>query len=45
MSGLYLIVWEEQINNVLSVTKGGWPHITVAYTNKAYDREELCNFS
>lgn len=34
MSGIYLIVWDEQEKDetVLKTTKGGYPHITVAYT-------------
>lgn len=37
MSGIYLVVWSEEDRDkgsVLRPTKGGWPHITFAYTGK-----------
>jgi hypothetical protein len=37
MSGVYLIVWDEGQKDrspLLKPTKGGWPHITVAYTGE-----------
>nr|QBK85916.1 MAG: 2'-5' RNA ligase superfamily protein [Marseillevirus LCMAC101] len=44
MSGIYLIVWDEgneQWGRILQPTKGGWPHLTLAYTGKHLNREEL----
>lgn len=37
MSGVYLIVWDElykDASRVLRTTKGGYPHLTIAYTGK-----------
>lgn len=37
MSGIYLIVWDEKKqdkSDVLFSTKGGYPHVTIAYTGK-----------
>ncbi len=37
MSGIYLVVWDERNKDksqVLRTTKGGYPHVTVAYTGK-----------
>jgi hypothetical protein len=44
MSGIYLIVWDEQHKEkspVLKATKGGYPHITLAYTGDELKREQL----
>ena len=42
MSGLYLIVWDdEQYNRILHPTYGGYPHLTVAYTGKNLDVSQL----
>jgi|WetSurMetagenome_2_1015567.scaffolds.fasta_scaffold00074_43 hypothetical protein len=44
MSGVYLTLWDEaQRHNspVLKPTKGGWPHITLAWTGKELDPGEL----
>ncbi len=44
MSGIYLIVWDEgneHWGKILQPTKGGWPHLTLAYTGKHLNREEL----
>jgi hypothetical protein len=44
MSGVYLIVWDEALgaqSNVLQPTKGGWPHLTLAWTGKHLPREIL----
>lgn len=41
MSGLYLIVWDNEQKDILRTTKGGYPHLTVAYTGKAFTKEEL----
>lgn len=44
MSGIYLVVWDTYLKDlsfVLQPTKGGWPHITVAYTGDKYGRIEL----
>jgi len=47
MSGLYLLVWDDfkPFNRVLKATKGGWPHITVAYTGKNVSVSALKEFS
>ena len=47
MSGLYLIVWDDNkpFNRVLQPTKGGWPHITLAYTGKNANTNDLKKFS
>lgn len=47
MSGIYLIVWDDDITGIqdskpiLGVTKGGYPHITIAYTGKHLSISEL----
>lgn len=44
MSGIYLIVWDDANKDkspVLRTTKGGYPHMTVAYTGKELSRDEL----
>lgn len=41
MSGLYLIVWDNEQKDILRTTKGGYPHLTVAYTGKSFTKEEL----
>jgi hypothetical protein len=44
MSGIYLVVWDEERKDetpVLKTTKGGYPHITVAYTGKELSLLEL----
>lgn len=44
MSGVYLIVWDKknrENSQVLRPTRGGWPHITIAYTGKELSRNEL----
>lgn len=43
MSGIYLTVWDDvkQFDRVLNPTKGGWPHITLAWTGKNLTVEEL----
>ncbi len=44
MSGIYLIVWDESNVNwrqFIQPTKGGWPHLTLAYTGKHLNKEEL----
>lgn len=44
MSGVYLTLWDEaqrHTSPVLKPTKGGWPHITLAWTGKALDPIEL----
>ncbi len=47
MSGIYLIVWDEdpQFGEILQPTKGGWPHLTLAYTGKHLNREELISIA
>lgn len=48
MSGVYLIIWDNQLKEkcpVLSTTKGGYPHITLAYTGNHLSKEELCKTS
>jgi hypothetical protein len=39
MSGIYLVLWNQKIP--LQPTKGGWPHITIAYTGKTMNLEDL----
>lgn len=37
MSGIFIIVWDtinKNSSHVLNTTKGGYPHVTVAYTGK-----------
>jgi len=37
MSGVFIVLWDEKYDDrceVLLPTKGGWPHITVAYTGR-----------
>ncbi len=41
MSGIYLIVYENTPVKLLETTKGGYPHITVAYTGKHLDVPQL----
>ena len=44
MSGIYLIVWNNTDKDkcrVLKPTKGGYPHITLAYTGKNLSVEDL----
>jgi hypothetical protein len=44
MSGIYLIVWDDAHKDkspILRTTKGGYPHITVAYTGKEASRDQL----
>ncbi len=45
MSGIYLIVWDKgnrpHWGKILQPTKAGWPHVTLAYTGKHLNREEL----
>jgi hypothetical protein len=43
MSGIYLTVWDDvkQFDRVLKPTKGGWPHITLAWTGKNLTAPEL----
>ena len=46
MSGIYLIVWDEtqkEKSPVLRSTKGGYPHLTLAYTGKEISTESLKN--
>lgn len=48
MSGVYLIVWDENAkehSDLLKVTKGGYPHITVAYTGKLIPKNVLLEIS
>lgn len=47
MSGLYLTVWDDHkpFDRVLQPTKGGWPHITLAYTGKHVSVDDLKTFS
>ena len=44
MSGIYLVVWDNKNKDkspLLRATKGGWPHITLAYTGKHLHLLEL----
>lgn len=44
MSGIFLTVWDQERKHespVLRPTKGGWPHITLAYTGKHLDKAAL----
>lgn len=44
MSGIYLVVWDNKNKHntpLLKPTKGGWPHMTLAYTGKHLSREQL----
>lgn len=48
MSGIYLGLWDDfkrEHSPVLKPTKGGWPHITVAYTGKVLSAEMLIKVS
>lgn len=45
MSGIYLIVWDNQQTGILKPGKGGNPHITLAYTGKLLARKELLEIS
>ena len=44
MSGIYLIVWDEVHKNnssLLKSTKGGYPHVTIAYTGAQLSTKTL----
>jgi len=44
MSGVYLILWDEDTRDksaVLKPGKGGWPHITLVHTGKELPSSEL----
>lgn len=44
MSGIYLITWDEQFKEkslVLKSTKGGYPHMTLAYTGDHLNKDQL----
>ena len=41
MSGVYLIVWDDDNQELLHTTKGGYPHITIAYTGKLLEKAKL----
>lgn len=43
MSGIYLTVWDDvkEFDRVLNPTKGGWPHVTLAWTGKKVSHREL----
>ena len=46
MSGVYLTVWDTQDRDatpILRVTKGGWPHITIAYMGSKFSHADLCD--
>jgi hypothetical protein len=46
MSGIYLIVWDNSAADrspILKPTKGGYPHITLAYTGNHMDMQDLCS--
>lgn len=46
MSGIFLIVWDETLRNqspILKPTRGGWPHITLAYTGSNLGKTALCS--
>lgn len=48
MSGLFVIVWDEKQRDqtqVLRATRGGWPHITLAYTGKELTVPELSSLA
>jgi len=48
MSGIYLVVWDDVENDnsaVLRMTKGGPPHVTVAYTGKLLERNVLLDIA
>lgn len=48
MSGVYLIVWDENTkekSDLLKTTKGGYPHITVAYIGKLVAKQVLLEIS
>ena len=48
MSGIFLIVWDgehEDKTKVLKTTKGGYPHITLAYTGKHVPFHQLIKTS
>lgn len=48
MSGVYLIVWnneDKDKSKLLKPTKGGYPHVTLAYTGDQLSREQLCNIA
>lgn len=48
MSGIYLICWDEKQKDnsmLLKPTKGGYPHITIAYTGTIVDKESLVKLS
>lgn len=44
MSGVYLTVWDPENREnspILKPTRGGWPHITLAYSGKHLDQSRL----
>jgi len=48
MSGVYLNLWDEELRDnsvVLRPVKSGWPHITLAYTNKLLPVHELAKIA
>lgn len=45
MSGIYLTIWDEAQTGLLSATKTGWPHVTLAHTGKHLSRNELVELS
>ena len=48
MSGIYLTLWDEDRrheSHVLKPNKGGWPHITLAWTGKELPLEVLLDIA
>lgn len=48
MSGIFVTVWDEKARDnteLLKPTRGGWPHLTLAYTGKVLTLEELRLFA
>jgi hypothetical protein len=48
MSGVFLTVWDDKCAHespVLKSTRGGYPHITLAYTGKARAIDELVDYA
>jgi hypothetical protein len=43
MSGIYITVWDDvkEFDRVLKPTRGGWPHVTLAWTGKNVSHDEL----
>lgn len=43
MSGIYLTVWDDnkEFDRVLKPTRGGWPHVTLAWMGKTVTHAEL----